>query len=420
MIGAVLLALACQTPAPAPADRVRESRRLQREAAAANEAGETPRFLAAARGASELRPQHMGLLLLLASAEALSGNKSAALAALTRVADSGWAADLADATAFGAVASDPEYARLAARLRANGEARLASAIAVELRDAGFCAEGIARDPADGAIFLSSFDDGRILRVRGAGAEREESEFAACAAAGCTGAYGLAVDPARRLLWACAGAARGEPGEAERGALLAFDLASGALVRRVRGGADDPRLLGDLAIAADGSVYATDPLGGAVVRLAPGAENFDSVLAPGHLLSPQGVLVLPPLGEEAPLLLVADYACGLYCWPDDGSSLPQEVKLPPGAALLGVDGLAWHDGALLAIVNGAPPARVLRLRFARARREITAIETLEAAHPRYGEPTLGVVAGNDLYYVANVPWADPARHPPALVLRLALR
>jgi hypothetical protein len=31
------------------------------------------------------------------------------------------------------------------------------------------------------------------------------------------------------------------------------------------------------------------------------------------------------------------------------------------------------------------------------------EILERAHPRYQEPTLGVLVGGELYYIANAQW-----------------
>jgi hypothetical protein len=54
--------------------------------------------------------------------------------------------------------------------------------------------------------------------------------------------------------------------------------------------------------------------------------------------------------------------------------------------------------------------------------------LERAHPRYSEPTLGVVWGPDLYYVANSQWerfgeTGTIAHPDQLerptILRLRL-
>jgi len=416
---ALLLTLAAQAPAT-PAEVVKESREQNYWALAASMERNWPRFLEAASRAAELRPQHMGLLLQRASAEALSEQREAALASLRRAAAAGYAVELPGAFDFGAMTQDPEFLQLAARLRANFAPQVASSEALTLTDASFCAEGVAYDPRERALYLGSFTDGRILRVTGSAEARAETLFAATSAHGPAAAYGMAVDAERRLLWVCAGAAVGQPGPEDRGALLAFALEDGSLQRAVRCGAEGPRMLGDLALAADGSVFASDPLGGAILRLAPDAGTFTTVLPAGHLISAQGLVVLPARAPEPPQLLVADYACGLFSLPSDGSALPQALAVPDGAALLGIDGLAWHDGALIAIQNGMTPARVLRLTLDPARRAVTRLEVLESAHPRYGEPTLGVVAGDALLYLANAPWPDPAQHEPALILRLPLR
>jgi hypothetical protein len=56
------------------------------------------------------------------------------------------------------------------------------------------------------------------------------------------------------------------------------------------------------------------------------------------------------------------------------------------------------------------------------------EVLERGHPRYDEPTLGVLVGDDMYYVANSQWerfgedgrvANPESLEPPVVLRLRL-
>jgi len=73
--------------------------------------------------------------------------------------------------------------------------------------------------------------------------------------------------------------------------------------------------------------------------------------------------------------------------------------------------------------------VQRFALGTSGRSLAGAETLERAHPGYDEPTLGVVIGPDLWYVANSQWpkfgADGALAPgaelsPTVVLRLPLR
>jgi hypothetical protein len=98
------------------------------------------------------------------------------------------------------------------------------------------------------------------------------------------------------------------------------------------------------------------------------------------------------------------------------------------AALGIDGLYYVDGSLVGIQNGVTPWRVVRLRLSPAGDRIVGSEPLDRAHPSHEEPTLGVVVGHDLYYVANSQYerftqdgrvAQPDRLELPVVLRLRL-
>ena len=96
--------------------------------------------------------------------------------------------------------------------------------------------------------------------------------------------------------------------------------------------------------------------------------------------------------------------------------------------LGIDGLYFDRGGLVGVQNGVAPARVVRLRLSASGERVDALEVLERARPDYAEPTLGVIVGRDLFYVANSQWERfgedgkidaPDRLQPPLVLRLRL-
>jgi hypothetical protein len=89
------------------------------------------------------------------------------------------------------------------------------------------------------------------------------------------AYALAIDVPRRLLWASMGTGEGES------ALLAFDLASGELRRRVT--QLSKGVLGDMTIASSGDMFVS---GGGVFRLPAGANTLERLDQPGEFPSPQ--------------------------------------------------------------------------------------------------------------------------------------
>ena len=96
--------------------------------------------------------------------------------------------------------------------------------------------------------------------------------------------------------------------------------------------------------------------------------------------------------------------------------------------LGVDALAWTGTGLIGVQNGVTPHRVVRLTLDAAGEQVVRSEVLERAHPAYDEPTLGVVVGDDFYYIADGQWerfgedgtvADTSALRPTVVLRLRL-
>jgi hypothetical protein len=70
------------------------------------------------------------------------------------------------------------------------------------------------------------------------------------------------------------------------------------------------------------------------------------------------------------------------------------------ALSGIDGLYVYAGGFLAVQNGTNPPRVVRLSH-----DLKEIEVLEANTPGLGEPTHGVIAGDEFYFIANSGWGE---------------
>ncbi len=185
----------------------------------------------------------------------------------------------------------------------------------------------------------------------------------------------------------------------------------------------PHLLGDLTIARNGDVYATDSRAPIVWRLRAGRDSLERFVESPLLLNAQGLTFTPD--EKA--LYLADYSRGML--KIDPSS--RRVTLLPcreRVLSLGIDGLYLDRGKLIGIQNGVEPHRVLRLTLDAQGDSLIGSEVLEREHPRYSEPTLGVLVGRDLFYIANSQWekfgetgtvARPDELLPPAILRLRL-
>lgn len=171
------------------------------------------------------------------------------------------------------------------------------------------------------------------------------------------------------------------------------------------------------------MYASDSRAPVVWRIRTGSDSLERFVASPLILSGQGLALTPD--EQA--LFLADYSRGMLRI--DLSS--RTVRLLPcrdGVLALGVDGLYLVGGRLIGVQNGIDPHRVVRLTLDAKGDSVIGSEVLERRHPRYAEPTLGVVVGRDLYYIANSQWeqfgetgtvARPEELLPPTILRLRL-
>ena len=332
----------------------------------------------------------------LAATAARLGHPDEAVAALTRLADAGLAYDLAADDDFAPLAERAEFKALRERLAANKGPTGGSATLRAFPATDWIPEGLAFDAAAQRLFVGDVRHCEIRVVtdptRPGAPDRRFTRLP-------SSVFALGIDAKRRRLWATiatvAQADRCGEGAAkdERTALLALDLRTGRVLQRVEAGLRG--VLGDMLVADDGTVYVTESVHGAVLRLLPGASGFDRLDAAGDFSSPQ----TPALSADGRTLIVPDYVRGVGLLALDGC--PCAARWPAnGDAVFtaGIDGMVRDGGSLLAVQNGTAPPRVIRLADDLQRQQV-----LEAGSPGLGEPTHGVVVGRSLWFIADVGW-----------------
>ena len=421
------LALAWAAPARAATqdDPVLASRAAFQQAVKAYQAHDVPAFLAHAREAQRLRPDHGGVTYALASACAMSGDTAGAFAMLRHFARLGYTADLMADSDFVSLRSLPAFAAIRRSLARNAEPVVRSQPAFTLPERDLLTEGIAYDPRTGDFLVGSVHHRKILRVERSG---RVSQFVAPARDGLWAPLGMRADSARGMLWVATTALPQMVGydtaDAGRSGLYAFDLATGALRGRYLLSPDgSPHALSDVVISRAGDVYASDSRAPVIYRLSAGADTLKEFLRSPLLLSAQGMAFDP----TERVMYVADYARGLLRV-DLATREIEPVPAADGVVALGIDGLYAVGEDLVGVQNGVAPSRVVRLHLDGDGRRILAANVLERARPDYAEPTLGVVVKGALYYVANSQWERfrvdgtidaPGELTAPLVLRLPL-
>lgn len=374
----------------ANADDYRDARA---ELIAAYQAADYPAMLVAAKKTLIARPGFPGALFNLALTQTLNSDHEASLDTLHRLLEKGVDFGAADLDEFAAVREMDGWHAYQQEVEALYSAKGSAEIAATYDEPKFVPEGIAVD-SDGAFYLGSIHAGKLVKL---GDEPEvlserDSHWSV---------FGMRFHADGSIWFASAAVAQladvgGDEGKA---GLFRYDRQSGAITQAaILPEHDEAQVLGDLIIADVNTIYTTDSLTGAVYRYLIDANEFEVLVERGELGSPQGLV----LDESGDCLYVADYIGGLYRVSlQDGSLL--KLDIANGVTDYGIDGLYRHGSELIVTQNGVRPHRVAALQLSDDGLTISGGRVLASNLGEFDEPTLGLVRGDDFYFVANSHW-----------------
>jgi streptogramin lyase len=168
-------------------------------------------------------------------------------------------------------------------------ARAQARTEITVNDTGVQAENLTSSE-DGTVYFGSTAKGTIYRAA-PGATQAEPWIQA-SAAGLTNVLGVLADDKTNTLWVCQNNTGGRGGAPAVGqtALRSFDLRTGA----AKGTYPFPSnggVCNDMAIAADGTVYATESFANRVHRLRPGATALDLWITDQRFGGIDGIAIL---------------------------------------------------------------------------------------------------------------------------------
>lgn len=404
----------------AAADSAAAARNAWRTAADALQRGDSRAARAEVDRAARAWPSQPAYLWAQAMLAVRDSDATVATRALDAYANLGLGRDLRADAKIGPLLGS-KFESIAARHEANRAPVANSGARPLLSDSTFWPEGIDADPRTRRLYVASVrhhtvaevsPDGRVRELL----ERDRDDVASV--------MGVRVDTARKSLWITTSGLRNVPGfrakDSSAAALLRIDLATGAIVQRFDvAPAPGGHVLGDLALAGDGTVYVTDSTQPIVYRLRPGATVLEEIRSP-LFYSLQGVAPTP----DGKWLYLADYSLGLLRM-NVASGVVVALAPPTRGTTIGCDGIVWFNGAIIAVQNGVTPARVVRIVPDEKRDRVLRVEVLDQNLAVADEPTIGTLLGDDFLYIANSQWDkftdDGARVPShALTAPVALR
>ena len=366
----------------------------ERAATAAYRIKSNAEFLQQMEIANRNRPNHPRLIYNLATAYALNGRTDESLDSLERLTKMGLSYAFEKNEDLGSVREHARFKGILSAAAANRNPVNVSTPAFRLSDRSLIAESVGYDPRSKQFFVGSVHQRKILSIDPSG-----REFSS-AADGLYAVMGIKVDSDRGILWAATSAVPQMRGYSEadkgRSGVFKYDLTTRKLLGKYMLPAGEQHTIGDVWIDKLGKVFATDSASPNIYRIDDSQNAIIPFIASDLFVSLQGLTG----GATANEMYVADYSKGLFRI-DMATKVVTQLKPDVNVTLLGIDGLYFHEGRLIAIQNGVAPTRVVA--FSVEGDRVASTTVLEANHPDFLEPTLGVVSGDDLYYIANSQW-----------------
>jgi hypothetical protein len=243
-------------------------------------------------------------------------------------------------------------------------------------------EGLASDPVDGVLYMSSIFHRKIVKIT---ADGRVSDFVAEAQDGLLGVLGIKVDPRDRSIWAAS----------ERGgesALFHFDR-SGKTLSKYSPEEPGKHLFNDLVVTSHGDVFVTDSDDGSVYKLPQDTKRLVRLDLQKRFY-PNGIA----LAANEQSIYVA-HAFGIVIMDLKGSSIA-ELQAPKDVSLAQVDGLYLRKGHLIAIQNGFGANRIVQLRLTPNGRSVSSGKLLEFRSSNLELPTTGTIYKDNFYFMVN--------------------
>lgn len=310
------------------------------------------------------------------------GNQRKALEVLQQaLAETPWLDPSAEPD-FSALQPCLEFQKLVARVRAKYPRRTAGSIAFVVNQKDLIPEGLAADPVDGSLYLSSIYHRKILKISPAGAVRD---FVQESQDGLLGVLGIKVDPRDRSIWSASE-------RSGASALFHFD-SNGKTLGKYVPAEEGKHLFNDLVITQSGDVFVTDSEDNSFYKLPHGSNKLIRISL-GQRLYPNGITI-----SDDGMTLYMAHAFGVARFDIRQGSL-SELPAPKEISLAQADGLYFWQGNLIAIQNGLGANRIVQLRLTADGKKVAEGKLLQFRSDNLELPTTGAVYKNHFYYIVN--------------------
>jgi len=215
-----------------------------------------------------------------------------------------------------------------------------------------------------------------------------------------GTFAIGLDATHHTLWVTTfsypGSARYASANTGHAAILEYDYPRGRLRRRWQFADTAARAVGDLTIAPNGDLFVTASIGGGVYAIDRGASAIRTVRPAHTYRSPQ----TPAVSDDGRYMYIPDYAVGIARL-DLGTGRATWLSHAPDLDLTGIDGMYLRGSSLIAVQNGSPPNRIVRLAvrgdsIVRAEVVVAGGDAVDLNH--------AVIVNSEIRFMAHSGWA----------------
>lgn len=264
-----------------------------------------------------------------------------------------------------------------------------STLAFTIEEKDLIPEGVAFDSKTNTLFVSSIIKRKIIAIDSQG---NTTDFIQSGQDDILSVLGMEVDEKRRHLWVCS--EWDNPRKIVADSLLyssvyKYDLESGSLIKKYVLKDTAQRLLNDLTIANDGTVYISESLKGKVYIIRPETDSLELFINPNYFYYANGITI----SDDNKTLYVSHFTGTEVV--DLENNTMNKIKHPKTMNTGRVDGLAFYKNSLI-----AHQGDIVRYYLNETGDSIIKKEIIERNNPLFEIPTTGEIAGDEYYYIAN--------------------
>ncbi|HEX8332567.1 MAG TPA: SMP-30/gluconolactonase/LRE family protein [Segetibacter sp.] len=263
---------------------------------------------------------------------------------------------------------------------------------IQITDNTLIPEGIAIDPRNGNIYISSIAKQKIIKVN---SNKITSDFIKEGEHDFLEGLGMKVDTKTNTLWCLSNKATGKWFTSQ---IHGFDLDSRKVKYHHSFKDTIPHLLNDLVLDNDGNLIITDTYFSSLYKFYPYTNKLDLLLKTPQIKYPNGLA----FGKNK-ILYVASYGTGLLKIDLNAKTIKPLKGFSDSLIAFGLDGLMYKDGLLYGVYNagkGKETDAVIKYTLDENSGRVLSENIIDKGNAHFFDPTTAGIYKNKLYVIAN--------------------